>query len=52
MDAVTAALRLSHAEIEPVSLLAQAMFLAGIVVLILLFVGFVFWRVHHTSRDR
>lgn len=52
MDAAAAALRASTVEIETYGPLAQALFLVGIVLLISLFVGFVFWRIYSTPRNR
>ncbi len=52
MDTTAAALRGSTVEIETYGPLAQALFLAGVVLLLSLFVGFVFWRIHRTARNR
>ncbi len=50
MDTVATAVRGSTVEIETYGPLAQALLLAGIALLISLFVGFVFWRIYRTSR--
>ncbi len=52
MDTAAAAIRYSHIEVPPPSPLVQALLLAGLVLLLSLFVGFVFWRVYRTARNR
>ncbi len=52
MDAAAAVLRGSTVEIGTYGPLAQALFLAGVVLLLSLFVGFVFWRIRRTTRNR
>ena len=54
MDTAAVALRISKAalELENYGPLAKALLLAGVVLLLSLFVGFVFWRIYRTSRNR
>ncbi len=49
MDLLTAILRIPSGQVEFAGPLVQALVIGGVVVLLLLFMGFVAWRIRRTS---
>jgi len=47
-----AALRIPSGEVESAGPLVQALLIAGMIFLLLLLAGVVFWRARRTKRDR